>query len=916
MALSLRRRDVIIIHGFTPSTMMITMSLLVIYPFVMATVASATPSEIYAICGRKIGSNTLTKEYNRQKIMSSAAFVSPLSRSSQRQPQSRSPTMPFHRSSLMYSNSIQEKKKRNFRSCCTHQQMTSSSTESLLENSAAAVVSYKERLKQNTTPIVNKDEMMGNVEKPQPLPSSIVLHFSHLHLYVKTVENVQVYKELEDNLNSLSSRLVHDTHNNSLDINASRQVWKSIIGSDNESQTEKETDAMSKPFVTTNRDVVKQMIAGLGFRVTGSRMPDTHIGANTRSVLVTSSDPGGVQFVVTALQNDKKIDAEKSAEPHSSYTDQFAHFDKSNMKRYFSNHSDRQGIAVLAFEVVKEGGSGGSIDDIYQNYNKSHPALLDGNTIQTYSTSDDGSVTKVLEVFSYYQPNQNSNAADRGTVLRFIQHTHATSSSPPMNTSPRLPGMTFHPATFDCNSPQPAYCDHWVSNVVSRTQFLDTLEDTLGFAPKVDFNAGVVAAGESQIESTVTGNSSGLRTSDMNVALRDQSQVYLPINNALSEVGHVHGFIKEIGQGVQHTASRVNDLTRLVQRCNDYRQITGEGFTFLNIPRSYYGVLTPSQLTTYSGCNDEIAISETVAQTIMDACITSGIATSEGAVSLQLQPKDVEIALDPILLSLVPETNSVVEAYRSNKESIIRTILHSRYINLHNLLGNTLSPEQFVAVVQNRILVDVQGQDLLFQIFTGNILQEETEHESPFLEFIQRVCACSISSSDDGVKVSDDMNALSLVEGEGVEEEVNSCITEDDSMMKPGCGGFGIRNFLTLFLSIEVSKSMADASRAKANNDHTGHALAQKAVEIFTDQLNESNPILTDIANAMYAEGLAQKELDDYYKEDERHETILMQLGNAVSDAAKAKQGGNERLMECSTKYKILMRELRQRNAA
>jgi len=341
-----------------------------------------------------------------------------------------------------------------------------------------------------------------------------------------------------------------------------------------------------------------------------------------------------------------------------------------------------------------------------------------------------------------------------------------------------------------------------------------------------------------------------------------------------------------------------------------------QGFTFLNIPRSYYGVLTPSQLTTCSGCNDEIVISETVAQAIMDACITSGIATSEGAVSLQLQPKDVEIALDPILLSLVPETNSVVGAYRSNKESIIRTILHSRYINLHNLLGNTLSPEQFVAVVQNRILVDVQGQDLLFQIFTGNILQEQTEHESPFLEFIQRVCACSISSSDDGVKVSDDINALSLVEGEGVEEEVNSCITEDYSMMKPGCGGFGIRNFLTLFLSIELSKSMADASRAKANNDHRGHALAQKAVQIFTEQLNESNPILTDIANAMYAEGLAQKELDDYYKEDERHEIILMQLGNAVSDAAKAKQGGNERLMECSTKYKILMRELRQRNAA
>ena len=41
---------------------------------------------------------------------------------------------------------------------------------------------------------------------------------------------------------------------------------------------------------------------------------------------------------------------------------------------------------------------------------------------------------------------------------------------------------------------------------------LDTLEDTLGFSSKVDFNAGVVAAGEAQIESTVAG--SGGTTSD------------------------------------------------------------------------------------------------------------------------------------------------------------------------------------------------------------------------------------------------------------------------------------------------------------------------------------------------------------------------------------------------------------------
>ena len=53
-------------------------------------------------------------------------------------------------------------------------------------------------------------------------------------------------------------------------------------------------------------------------------------------------------------------------------------------------------------------------------------------------------------------------------------------------------------------------------------------------------------------------------------------------------------------------------------------------------------------------------------------------------------------------------------------------------------------------------------------------LQREAGQESPFLEFIQRVCS--------------------------------ECKNTDGSCrpIKPGCGGFGIRNFLTLFLSIEV----------------------------------------------------------------------------------------------------------------
>jgi hypothetical protein len=39
---------------------------------------------------------------------------------------------------------------------------------------------------------------------------------------------------------------------------------------------------------------------------------------------------------------------------------------------------------------------------------------------------------------------------------------------------------------------------------------------------------------------------------------------------------HVHGFLEEIGQGVQHCASRVEDLVSFVQLCNEMRDVTGE----------------------------------------------------------------------------------------------------------------------------------------------------------------------------------------------------------------------------------------------------------------------------------------------------------------------------------------------------
>jgi len=125
-----------------------------------------------------------------------------------------------------------------------------------------------------------------------------------------------------------------------------------------------------------------------------------------------------------------------------------------------------------------------------------------------------------LQVFAYYEGEKSVSPADEGTILRFVERheSHVSAAS-----SCKLPGLFPVTAAHDPHA-LAAYCDHWVSNVVSRTGFLDTLADTLGFSSKVDFNAGVVAAGEAQIESTVTGNTS---KADVNFssALKDQSQV-------------------------------------------------------------------------------------------------------------------------------------------------------------------------------------------------------------------------------------------------------------------------------------------------------------------------------------------------------------------------------------------------------
>ena len=56
-------------------------------------------------------------------------------------------------------------------------------------------------------------------------------------------------------------------------------------------------------------------------------------------------------------------------------------------------------------------------------------------------------------------------------------------------------------------------------------------------------------------------------------------------------------------------------------------------------------------------------------------------------------------------------------------------------------LANQICEETYLMIVRNKILIDVQGEDILMQIFTGLVLQREPGREAPFLEFIQRLCA-------------------------------------------------------------------------------------------------------------------------------------------------------------------------------
>eukprot|EP01065_Artemidia_motanka_P007933 TRINITY_DN1396_c0_g6_i1.p1 TRINITY_DN1396_c0_g6~~TRINITY_DN1396_c0_g6_i1.p1 ORF type:complete len:726 (+),score=337.87 TRINITY_DN1396_c0_g6_i1:66-2180(+) len=682
---------------------------------------------------------------------------------------------------------------------------------------------------------------------------SLGVRFHHVQFFADAIHPTDTYKQVEGFLNDLAQKGSYDPFSGGMRflppgalperVAQGRKEWCSIVPGD--------FALDPAQYVPSGQDLVEQLIAGLGWRLTAE-----YNGTATRSVLLSSSDARGVKFVVTTEKAGGQCYSDVDAEP-------YFHFNGRHIERFRGAHAGRPGIGVLGFEV-----NIGAIDVILERYRSQHPGLLvhkepyvyrDARTVSVGGRAETmtlGSM-RILDVFAYYM-HEPGSAPDQGTVLRFVERTGSFGSLPGFsNPGGVLPGLVDVPARFNGTS-VPCYSDHWVSNVRDRDGFLKTLQDTLEFTPKVNFNAGVVAAGEAIIESTVSGNSAPLESSDKQVVLKDQSQVYLPINNALSQVGHVYGFVEEIGQGVQHLACRVDNLTALIERVNNYRKITGRGFSFLNIPRSYYGFLALKDL-------QKVGAAPAAAQSVMQALQKGGLCDSTGIVALQITDAKIDAALKGVVTDkkLLAEVRTVVK--------------RARYSNMYSLLKDHISEFKYLQIVENMVLVDIQGQDILYQIFTSNILQRKGGDEAPFLEFIERVCA--------------------------------DCVDADGKPcpIKPGCGGFGIRNFLTLFLSIEVSKAMRKVDGAKKDGNGKVLAVAEKEVETLTAQMNESNPILTEISDAMTEEGETLEVIEA--TADPKARERLMEK---VQKFRKLKEAGQDKLKEVSERYKKAMATIRQ----
>ncbi len=137
----------------------------------------------------------------------------------------------------------------------------------------------------------------------------------------------------------------------------------------------------------------------------------------------------------------------------------------------------------------------------------------------------------------------------------------------------------------------------------------------------------------------------------------------------------VFNLIAQIGQGIQHLASRVKDLVSFIDRTNRIRESCGAGFAFLRIPRSYYGRLTQAQLTESMGASG----TTTFSQKMMDALESSGAMDSGGIVLLDITDEHIHKAAADL-------TGADAKTWTEHADTLTAAVKRSRYANLTKLL--------------------------------------------------------------------------------------------------------------------------------------------------------------------------------------------------------------------------------------
>jgi len=305
-----------------------------------------------------------------------------------------------------------------------------------------------------------------------------------------------------------------------------------------------------------------------------------------------------------------------------------------------------------------------------------------------------------------------------------------------------------------------------------------------------------------------------------------------------------------IGQGIQHIALRVADLNEFVERANR----SGRGLSFLRIPRSYYGILKRADLL-------QVGLSEAIVTKVLHELQRTELMTVGGVVRLDISDEEIISCL------------SSTEFPGSVLPMLIDTIKKSRYINIYKLLGDCLTEETYLRLARNQVLVDVEGDGLLLQIFTRSILQDTVTHEAPFLEYIQRSCISKLSASG-------------------------------RHLMKPGCGGFGLRNILALFLAVEMARALDELEHAE---DLRTKQKAQSVIDTLTEQLNAWDPILARVSRANSKEAQARDAMSHV---SDIHDKLRLEI--LLKKCTKKKADAEAELLELSSHYATLLREIRQ----